>query len=279
LSAAALIDYHIHSTFSEDGRSTPEECARAAAARSLSGIIFTEHLEFVPPPDLEEPTYVPSRVLPAGEYLAAVESLRGVWRGRLSVGLGAELGLEGHNLDALPAYLATSSVAFDLVLGSLHAVRGSLVQCPEYVDPLGPPGAAQLYFERLLVGVRRAAELKACDVVGHLDLVKRCESFGPFRLADHRDLVEDLLRTIVGAGLGVEVNTSGYRQAPGEPYPGLETLRLYRDLGGEIVTIGSDSHSAATVGLESARALDFVRAAGFRYITLFRARQPRFVPI
>ncbi len=275
----ALIDYHIHTTFSEDSRAQPEECARVAAERGLGGIIFTEHLEFPPPADAAEPAYVPERVLPLREYARAVEVLRETWEGRLKIGLGLELGLEPHNLESFGPYLAAHRPRLDYVLGSLHTIGGTLVQFPEYTDPLGPKAAADLYFERLLAGLQRAVELGAVDVIGHVDLVKRSPTFGVFRLADHRPHLEKVLRTIIDAGVGLEVNTSGYRQAPGEPYPGLETLALYRELRGEIVTVGSDSHRPSTVGGESARALEFIKAAGFDHVTLFSDRRPRFAAV
>jgi len=274
-----LVDYHIHSTLSEDAVSTPEEIVRVALERGLDEIVFTEHLEFVPPPDLEEPAFIPQRVLAADEYRRTAESLRERFGDRLRIGMGVELGLEGHNLDALATYLQENDLPLDYVLGSLHSIGGTLIQLPEFTDPLGPAGAARLYFDRLLEGIRRAADLGACDVVGHFDLVKRSPTFGRFRLQDHREHAEHVLGEIISAGIGLEVNTSGYRQAPGEPYPGLETLKLYRQMGGEIVTVGSDSHRAATVGLESERALDFVRAAGFEHITLFTGRNPSFKAI
>lgn len=275
----ALIDYHIHTTFSEDGRSSPEECAAAAVSRGLGGVTFTEHLEFIPDLDDPEPAYVPGRVLSAASYLKAVTTLRRTWGQRITIGLGAELGLEPHNLKAYEPYLREHRLSFDYVLGSFHSVLGTLVQLSEFTDPLGPKAAARLYFERLLEGTKRAIELKACDVLGHLDLVKRSPSFGAFRLANHRHEVEEILRTIIAAGMGLEVNTSGWRQPPREPYPGLDTLKLYRRLGGEIVTVGSDSHAASTVGLESARALEFIRAAGFTRLALFSDRKARFISI
>lgn len=272
-----LIDYHIHTTFSEDARSSAAECARTAIERGLGGVIFTEHLEFPPDPDDLEPAYVPEQVLQASRYAETIADLGSELGGKLSVGLGVELGLEPHNLAGSVRYLEEYRLPLDYVLGSLHAVKGILVQFPEYTNSLGPATAARLYFERLLGGVKRAIELGACDVVGHLDLVKRSPSFGVFRLEDHRPLLEEILRAMIDAGLGLEVNTSGWRQAPAEPYPGLPVLRLYRELGGEVVTVGSDSHSAATVGKESARALEFIRAAGFQHVTLFSERRPRFV--
>jgi histidinol-phosphatase (PHP family) len=277
----SLIDYHVHTIFSEDGRSSPEECLAAAVARGLGGVILTEHLEFIPSPDDLEPAYIPGRVLAAAAYVQTGTALRAAWRDRLSVGLGVELGLEPHNLTACGPYLRESGLHLhlDYVLGSLHSILGTLVQLSEYTDPLGPRAAAKLYFERLRAGIRRAVELRACDAIGHLDLVKRSPTFGGFRLADHRADVEDILRIIIAAGVGLEVNTSGWRQPPGEPYPGLETLKLYRKLGGEIVTIGSDSHSSQTVGMGAERALQLIRAAGFTHVTLFSSRKPRFVKV
>ncbi len=272
-----MIDYHVHTTFSEDARSSAAECARMAIARGLGGVIFTEHLEFPPDPDDPEPAYVPERVLQAHRYAKAIGDLSAELRGKLAVGLGVELGLEPHNLTGSVPYLEEHRLPLDYVLGSLHTVKGVLVQFPEYTDSLGPAEAARLYFERLLSGLKRAIRLGTCDVVGHLDVVKRSPSFGVFRVEDHRPLLEEILHAMIDAGLGLEVNTSGWRQAPAEPYPGLPTLRLYRELGGEIVTVGSDSHSASTVGKESARALEFIRAAGFEYLALFFERKPKFV--
>lgn len=276
---ACLVDYHIHTLFSEDARSSMEDCARAALERGLGGIIFTEHLEFPPDPDEPEPAYVPERVLEARSYAEAVGALKAELGQRLEVGLGVELGLEPHNLAGFPGYLEKNRLPLDYVLGSLHTVKGVLVQFPEYTDSLGPWEAARLYFERLLAGVRQAVKLGACDVIGHLDLVKRSPTFGTFRLHEHRAQVEEILRTIIEGGLGLEVNTSGWRQPPAEPYPGLETLRLYRRLGGQIITVGSDSHSASTVGRDTERALEYIRAAGFQAVTLFSGRQPRFVKL
>lgn len=275
--SAPLVDYHVHSTFSEDAHSSPEEILEVAGERGLAAVTFTEHLEFPPPPGCLEAAYCPERVLNWSEYRHALAVLRERWQGRIEVGIGAELGLERHNLDALSGYWTEQQPEFDFILGSLHAIGGELVQLPGFTDFQGPAGAAAVYFDQLLAGVRRAVTMRAFDALGHVDLVKRSPSFGPFRHQDHRDRLEVLFGVLIDAGVGLEVNTSGYRQPPGEPYPGLETLRLYRELGGEVVTAGSDAHTANTVGREAAEALDFIRAAGFRHLTLFAGRKPRFI--
>ena len=76
--------------------------------------------------------------------------------------------------------------------------------------------------------------------------------------------------------MGLEVNTSGMRQRPGEPYPCLEILRWYREMGGDVLTAGSDAHHVDDLGAGVGEALDLARAAGFRAVTTFEARKPRW---
>jgi len=83
----------------------------------------------------------------------------------------------------------------------------------------------------------------------------------------------------VQSGKGIEINTSGLRQSPKEAFPGLDVVKLYRNMGGEILTIGSDAHMAEDVGRGLKEALDMAREAGFRHITVYNRRKPEWVSI
>jgi len=83
----------------------------------------------------------------------------------------------------------------------------------------------------------------------------------------------------VAKGKGIEINTSGLRQAYGDTFPNLECLKLYRDLGGEILTIGSDAHSNLDLGKGIAQGLDIARAAGFTNIAYFEKHEPQFLKL
>jgi histidinol-phosphatase (PHP family) len=88
-----------------------------------------------------------------------------------------------------------------------------------------------------------------------------------------------VLRAAVERGVGLEINTSGLRQAPGEPYPAQTVLSWYRALGGEILTLGSDAHHSDDLGAGVTEALDLARELGFRAIATFEARQPRWIDL
>ncbi|MPN15026.1 hypothetical protein SDC9_162355 [bioreactor metagenome] len=78
-------------------------------------------------------------------------------------------------------------------------------------------------------------------------------------------------------GRGIELNTSGMRQKLGEPMPPVSLLKLYRDCGGEIVTVGSDAHRSCDVGKGIPQGYDMLKEAGFSYVTIYKQRKPEFI--
>ena len=117
------------------------------------------------------------------------------------------------------------------------------------------------------------------DVYGHLDYIVRYAPLEPRRFfyGDYGDLMDEILRFLISRGKGIEVNTGGYKAGLGCPNPCPEVLRRYRELGGEIVTMGSDAHAVEYVGSFMGEAQEVLRGCGFRYFTLFRGREPVFV--
>jgi histidinol-phosphatase (PHP family) len=133
------------------------------------------------------------------------------------------------------------------------------------------------YFEELL----RAAQSGLGDVLGHLDLVKRygVAHYGPLEPTAFEEEIRAVLHAAIESGTGLEINTSGLRQAPAEPYPAPTVLRWYREMGGEIVTTGSDAHHASDLGAGIAEALDLARKTGFRAVATFEQRQVRWLDL
>jgi histidinol-phosphatase (PHP family) len=146
-------------------------------------------------------------------------------------------------------------------------------KCEGYFAQRSVCEAYQPYFAE----VRRAVESGLFDLIGHFDIAKRygVRCYGPFDLSLFAAEVRESLELAVERGVGLEINTSGLRQAPHETYPGLEVLRWYRELGGRILTIGSDAHLVKDLGKGISDALDLAREAGFEAITLFEKREPR----
>ena len=55
----------------------------------------------------------------------------------------------------------------------------------------------------------------------------------------------------------------------------LPVLNIYKEVGGELITVGSDAHRTENVGRGVPEAYALLAQAGFRYVTLYEKRQPR----
>ncbi|HZK34185.1 MAG TPA: histidinol phosphate phosphatase, partial [Bacillota bacterium] len=118
-------------------------------------------------------------------------------------------------------------------------------------------------------------------VLGHLDLVRR---YAPYKYDsnDHLiglDIIKAIFKTLIENGKGIELNSSGFGHSSGVPLPHPDIIRLYRELGGEIITIGSDAHSSEFVAYESKRSVDLLKSLGFKYVTRFDKMEPEFAKI
>jgi len=257
-----LHDYHVHSTYSGDGKaSIGAMCARAVEL-GIAEIAFTEHVDNNPldqcfgrfDPDV---------------FSREIDEAREQFGDGLHILKGVEVG-EPHLYPNEVEELLTKHT-FDLVIGAVHWVGDTIISVDAF-SHLDVDALYHRYFDEVL----RMAEQSDFDVLVHLDLVKRfgVKYLGPFQVAPFRDQVQAILRAIIRRGMALEVNTSGLRQPCEEPFPGREILALYRELGGHLITIGSDAHRSEDVGSGLAEAAELVWAAGFDSITTYRGRVP-----
>ena len=260
-------DYHIHTRFSCDSESEMPSVCEAAIARGMREIAFTDHLDYGPDDVLG--------YFQAVEYLAEIERCRARYGDRLTIRTGIEISEPHIFAQETAAVLAEGS--FDFVIGSAHYGYG--LQCAWKAHFFEQPlrQAYEAYFRQI---VHLAAE-GDFDVLGHLDLVKRdARNFdkpydGPGPCAD---MIRAALRSIVERGKGIEINTSPLHKGKGmsETCPSIEILRWYRELGGEILTFGSDAHTPDKVGAHFDVALEMARSVGFTRLARFEQRQVRW---
>ncbi|WP_139264136.1 hypothetical protein [Clostridium magnum] len=118
--------------------------------------------------------------------------------------------------------------------------------------------------------------------MGYIDLIKRY-SIDQYRtrvtLMTQQELMKEVFKILISKGKGIEINTSELRQAPKETMPGIDVLKLYRELGGDVLTIGSDAHYAQDVSKGLDIAIESAKQAGFKYLTLFNNRIPEYIRI
>lgn len=260
-----LFDYHVHSTCSGDGRVSIEDMCARAVEIGIGEIAFTEHVDNNPA-DLCYGTFDYSF------YIAQIESARRKFDS-LRILTGIEFG-EPH---MYPEQIqAIREWDLDVVLAVVHWVGDVIVA----VDEFGDSDVGEMY-DLYLDEVLKTAQVGGFDVLGHFDLVKRfgVKYAGPFRFESFKERIAAILEAMIERGIALEVNTSGLRQPCRETFPGLRTLKLYRELGGGLVTIGSDAHRIEQLGFGLEEGVSLIRAAGFDRIAVYRSRTPDLVAL
>lgn len=261
-------DYHMHSHFSCDCQASMAEMCAAAVARGIAEIGFSEHYD-----------------LHAGEadncrdsfrlepWAAELERQRAAFAGRLTVRAGIEIG-EPHIFHAETRALL-ARYPFDYVLGSLHWVGPHSVFDMDYFRANTEADAFRLFYEEL----ERLTAVGDFDILSHFDVPVRTSFavYGRYAALEHVDALRPALRHCVERGLALDLNTSALRRRANTLTPGLDILRLYVEMGGERVTLGSDAHRPEQVGSHLETAMQIASEAGLRYLTHFEGREARLV--
>jgi histidinol-phosphatase (PHP family) len=265
-----FVDCHVHSNFSADGKmSVAEACSRARAI-GLRELIFTDHVDF----DVD--TYPDLSFDPHVRH-PAIEEARRASDQNLAVMHGVELGFQSHAAERNRGFLA--AYPFDFIILSVHAAERIDFCDPKLHEQCAPAAVCQRYLDAIHESVATDTDF---DVVGHIGYALRyLPNAARFREIDGcPERLDRVLKAVVERGKGIEVNTSGYRHAKvGESTPAEYILRRFHELGGKIVTLGSDAHETGHLGFNFAQAAEMLRSAGFGEVAYFVARKPVFVRI
>lgn len=259
-------DLHTHSFFSSDSSEPTENIVHAAYERGLKTICLTEHMDFDYPGG--------EFILDTDKYRAELARVRDMFAGKIEVLFGVELGLMDTLAPRLYEY--TSGFDFDFIIGSSHLVDGADPYYPEHFGNLGDRNGILRYFESILANI---SVYDNFDVYGHLDYAVRYSRAKNYSPADYRDITDEIIKKLVSMGKGIELNTAGLKYGLGWAHPHPDLLRRCRELGIEIVTVGSDGHKAEHIAWEFEAAGEILKAAGYEYYAVFRERKPEFVKI
>ncbi len=261
-----VMDFHMHSDFSADCTTPMEATIQAAIQKGLTEICFTEHVDYEYP----DPTI--DFVLDLSEYDAKIRQFQKQYEGQISIKKGIEIGVQPHLLERYEKLL--NKETFDFIICSIHTADKKDLHSGNFFKHRTPEAAYQLYYEELLYCVEHFNDY---NILGHLDLVKRYQKLDS--KADFHEVIEQIFRTIIPKGKGIEVNTSGFSYGLDQAMPSDDILRLYKACGGEVITLGSDAHYADHVGRHFTETLQLLDRIGFKYVTSFHDKIPTFHPI
>lgn len=262
-----IADCHLHTEFSFDSEADIQVQIEQAVRLGMQHICITDHM------DLDYPDGVFFLDTPA--YVQRVLELREQYRDKITICLGVEAGLQEHLKKRLTQYL--EQYPFDFVIGSMHLIHGEDPYYGGIFQRLGDQEAYREYFRSTAENLKKAPKIQT---LGHLDYIvrygKEKERF--YSYEKFSDEIDTILRLLIEKGIALEVNTGGLKSLP-FPNPHPEVIRRYRQMGGEMITIGSDAHMPEHIGRGFAELPELLKSCGFQYYTVFQEKKPKFMKI
>lgn len=266
-----LVDYHCHTNFSADSDAPMASQCEAAIAKGVQQIAFTEHEDY-------NPDDMTSFFFKHEAYLKEVARCRERYGDKLIIRAAIEVSEPHEYAEVAGAVLRKHD--WDFVLGSLHWIQPSINTYDEIFMTYA--GDWRQSFRNYFMEMIALAREGDFDILSHIDYPARYNGHihaGAYDIQEYEDIIREVLRNIIARGKGIEINTSPWRKGLTDPNPPAVVIQWYREMGGEILTLGSDSHAPKDVGAGIERAMGIAKDAGFTHIAIFKQRKPAFVKL
>lgn len=262
-----MVDIHTHTHHSTDSRMAMDKAAETILEKKISGICFTDHYDFDAPHDANLFTF---------DIEAQQKEIDALQKNypSLLVLKGVEIGIQPISLDNIRELMSKHS--FDLVIASMHFVRGTDPYHGNFYGPYNYKEAYSIYLEEILYCIERFRDY---DILGHFDYIAR---YAPYPVQEismktFGDILEPILQLLAEDGKTLEINTKTYQQQKhGIPVLDLNVLKRFRELGGEAVALGSDAHKPERLGEQFGYYTQVLKDCGFRYGIYYKERKPQF---
>ena len=270
-------DYHTHTIFSDDSEYPMEECVKDAISLGIKEICFTDHVDYGVKYDLKDlkPEEVEGKILNVDfeKYFAELDRVRELYKDEISIKNGLEFGIQKHTISKFENLFEKSPL--DFVIMSVHEIDDKELWDHSFQDGKTEEEYYRLYFENLYYLVQNYHNY---SVLGHLDLLKRYDEkdgYNPF--VENKEIITKILKYIIADGKGIELNTSSIKYKLDDLMPSRDILKLYLELGGEVLTIGSDSHCKRDLKNSHIEELkQELRDIGFTKFCTFEKMKPTF---
>lgn len=275
-------DYHVHTEFSDDSNYPMEEVIKDAITKELDELCFTDHVDYGVKKDWDEPDGMIYRKGDIGEpdkmpvanvdypvYYKKYQEMQKLYGDKITLKFGLEFGMQAHTIKKYEKLFAR--YPFDFIILSVHEIEDK-----EFWDQGFQNGKTQQeynerYYEELLYIVEHYHNY---SILGHMDLITRYDDEGVYPFEKLKPILTKILKTVIADGKGIEVNTSSHRYGLKDLTPSRDILKLYKELGGKIITIGSDSHKPEHLGAFVDETKEELKALGFEQICTFDKMKP-----
>lgn len=247
-------DYHLHSEFSDDSTERMEDQIEQAIILGLDEMCFTDHVDYGIKKDWSEgniewrehskgfPMWKqePFANVNYPEYFSKLDRMQEMYKGKIVIKKGLEFGIQTITTDQYEKLYDTYKDQLDFILFSMHQVDNLEFWTQDFQRGRTQKEYNERYYQEIYDTMKM---YKNYSVLAHLDLLSRYDPAGvyPFELV--KDQIAEILKLAIADGKGIEINTSSWKYGLKDTQPSRAILRLYKELGGKIVTIGSDAHN------------------------------------
>lgn len=263
-----LFDSHIHSIHSFDGNHDVLDMCDSAIENGAIGVCFTDHC------DIEMKDFEPRAF--AEKAFNDIERAKTKFEGKLKVLNGIELG-QGIYRKELSTEII-NKYNYDFVIGSIHNLEN--MEDFYFLDykKYNIYELLTNYFEDLL----RLVQWNKCDTLAHLTYPLRyivAREHIDIDMAKFDDVIVAIFEKLIRNDKALELNVSGLFMDMNDTLPNKRYIKLYRELGGKLITVGSDSHYKNKICQGIDNGYDILKECGYNEFTIFEQRKPKLIPI
>lgn len=281
-----LADYHIHCKYSDDSEEDLEKIIETAINKGIGEICFTDHVDYGIKLDKDVFEKIDENAkkdwikkigridlnVDYPNYFKEIEELREKYKDKITIRQGLEFGMQVHTIKDFQKLFDKYKEKFDFVIFSCHQVNDKEFWTNEFQKGKSIDEYNAEYYEEIYRVMNRYSDY---SILGHLDHIQRYnETIYPFEKS--REIIVKILKKVIEDNKGIEVNTSSFRYGLKELTPERDILKLYHELGGKIITIGSDAHKAENVGEHIPYIQEELKKIGFTDICTFDKMKPIF---
>ena len=267
-----LADSHMHSSISRDSDSPRIEMAQGAVEHGVNEICFTDHFDILDIDGSYNPNFdwAPARV----QQQQAKEK----WGDQVTIRYGIELGNVPTDFEA--GERVQIEPGLDFVICSVHNLSIAAGRLDFYDFHYQDAATCYVHLDDYFHTMLQSVQWGKFDIVGHIPYPMRYmrdRDGQNVSLDRYQDQIREILKIVIENGRGIEVNTKNWSERIQQDY--IQLMTTYKELGGEIVTVGSDAHSPEYVGSQIAHVYDLLKSIGFRYVAAFAERKPHFIKL
>lgn len=253
-----LADYHMHTNFSDDSIYPMEDEIKKAISVGLEEICFTEHIDY----GIESITNCD-----CDAYYKEFQRCKQIYGNKVNLKFGIEFGIQTSTVSEFKKTFDN----FDFVILSCHQVDGKEFWNQDFQKGKSQKEYNDKYYEEILKVIKLYDDY--C-ILGHLDMIKRYDKAGEYDFDNVKYIITEILKYVIKQGKGIEVNTSSFRYGLKDLTPSRDILKLYKELGGTVITVGSDSHKEEHVGFKIEYIQGELKKLGYTHIYTYEKMKP-----